>query len=93
MRREIVCSHFVGRSLRWLLSQHPFHLSALRYLERHPRGVSIEDFDRVHAPRGDILRLDLAPLLIAVQVDSVTITAVGRFAIEESDQPGWNAEP
>jgi len=89
MAREEIASEFVVRALRHLLATNPFHFAALRTLQQRPAGLSITDFDRIHAPRGAEIRNDLAPLLVRIADDRVTITALGEIAFDAANEPPW----
>ena len=91
MAREDIVSEFVVRALRHLLASNPFHFTALKGLQLRPAGIPITDFDRINAPHGSQIRKDLAPLLVRIAGDQVTITALGEVAVEAANEPPWDA--
>jgi hypothetical protein len=90
MAREDIASEFVIRALRHLLATNPFHFAALKRLKLCPAGLPIADFDRINAPHGSQLRTDLAPLLLQVASNRVTITALGEIAVDAANEPPWH---
>ena len=91
MAREDIASEFVVRALRHLLATNAFHLAALNSLKPRPAGLPIADFDRINAPHGPQVRKDLAPLLVRIAGDRVTITPLGEIAADAASGPPWHA--
>ena len=92
MAREDIASELIVRALRHLLATNPFHLAALKSLKLRPAGLVIADFDRINAPHGSQVRGDLAPLLVHIVNDRVTITALGEIAVDAANEPPWHAD-
>jgi hypothetical protein len=92
MAREDIASEFVIRALRHLLATNAFHLAALKSLKLRPAGLLTADFDRINAPHGLQIRKDLAPLLVRMADDHVTITALGEIAVDAANEPPWHAD-
>jgi hypothetical protein len=93
MAREDIASEFVIRALRHLLATNPFHFAALKNLKLRPVGMPVADFDRINAPYGAQVRNDLAPLLVRIVDDRVTITALGEITVDAANEPPWHAGP
>jgi len=91
MAREDIASEFVIRALRHLLATNPFHFAALKSLKHRPAGLLVSDFDRINAPHGSQIREDLAPLLVCIAGDQVTITPLGEIAADAANEPPWVA--
>jgi hypothetical protein len=91
--RDDVASEFIVRALIHLLATNPFHLAALKSLTLRPAGLPIDDFDRINAPHGSQVRGDLAPLLVRVAGNHVTITALGGIAVDAANAPPWHVDP